>query len=675
MELLKRATEYGVDFGNDRVVITAPRGQHCEFVSTESGRTTPSIMSFGEGKRIYGDLALHSQLQYINETITNMKYLIGVKFDSDEREKIEKRVQFKLCCMPDDTVGVSVDVNGEECHFSPEQIIAFLLKSIVKKGKEEKIDATFSTPANWNCEKRQRLSNAADIAGINARRMVNSTTAAAVNYVMSHKEKVPKSNDPPAIAAFIDLGDSLATCSIARIRYGSVKVLGTSTNSFVAGSNLTDLFADFLSDRVLNEFKVDVHKSKRTEYRFRVAVEKLKKTLSINSVAVLELPSMSDARDVKMNVKREEFTSVIGDYIDTLKGTFSRALEMSGVKKTDISIIEAFGGTSRIPLVKQTIQNFFGKAPTQSMNADECVALGVGFLAQERFPFIVGDVNLFDITAEWSQDGIKHSTTLFNSGCPVPSTHEFKLHISGSKIIRIKSNGDDIGNLEVFTDDEAPSDVRVTLALNSSSMLEVSTSTVKSEFNTISKLQPEELQALKDEEMSMELKDKEEEMIDNSRNRLETAMNSADTALLDAPNFIDYSSIEDFRKLLNDAKLWFEMNEYDRLPSKEYDSRAEQFENVANKALKLKQMYEDVQQKAKPYLDKVDALLKKAEAESDDHRLIGDLRKEKAELHRFFVPNTKEEPHFDEQITKRKIHALENSLSMAKFGGIKLTKC
>ena len=676
MEFLKRASSYGIDLGNERAVVTVSRGQHCDFITTESGRTTPTIISFGEGKRMFGDIALHSQLQYIKETISNLKLLVGLNYNSDERQKLEERIQFDLCQMDDGSTGVTVEIDGTKRNFSPEQMIAYFLKCITKKGKNERINITFAVPANWNMEKRQRLSNAARIAGLDINGFVNTTTCAAVNYVISHKEKLPKTNEQPVLALFVDCGETMTTCTLARIKYGTVKVLATQTNNFVSGANFTDLFVNVLSHRVKEQFKVDIHKSKRTEYRFRNAVEKIKKQLSINSVALFELPSMSDDRDVKMNVERSEFSSAIQAYVDTLQHTFEALISMANVSIKDIQIIEAFGGTSRVPLIKQSIEKFFGKTPTQSMNADECIALGCGFLAQEGFPFILSDVNIFDIKAEWSQNGIKHEAELFKSGCPVPSTRELKMHIGGSKIVRILSNGENVGTLEVFTDSIESSDVSILLSLDSSSILNVQTSTVRAEFTPLPSIEEEEICSLIKQEEVMEERDNEEEKIDIAKNRFETAINASDSAISEAPDYIDYESIDAFKKLVLDSRLWYEMHEFDRLSSKEYDERSEKLERVANKALKMKQTYEDIQQRVQPYADRIERLLQKLEQEgSNDKRLLSDLKKEKEELHRYFEPNIRGElPKFDEQITKRKVNALENSCSLSKFGNIHLTK-
>ena len=669
MEFLKRASSYGIDLGNERAVVTVSRGQHCDFITSESERTTPTIMSFGEGKRMFGDIALHSQLQYIKETISNLKLLVGLNFDSDEREKLQERVQFDLCRMDDDSTGVTVEIDGTKYNFSAEQIIAYFLRCITKKGKTDRINVTFAVPSNWNMIKREKLATAARIAGLDLNGFVNTTTCAAVNYAMSHKEKIPKPSENPVIGLFIDSGESLTTCSIIRIKYGSVKVLATETNNFVTGANFTDLFVNVLSDRVKQQFKVDIHKSKRTEYRFRNAVDKLKKQLSINSVALFELPSMSDDRDVRINVERNEFVSAIQSSVDTLKSTFEKLMAKTNIPITDIKIIEAFGGTSRVPLVKQAIEKFFGKAPTQSMNADECIALGCGFLAQEGFPFSVSDVNMFDIKAEWSQNGIRHETFLFKSGCPVPSTFELKMHIGGSKIVRILSNDENVGTLEVFTDSIDPSNVSITLSLTGSSFLDIQTSNVKAEFTPSCAMQEDDIKALILQEEEMEKKDDEAEKIEIAKNRFETALNTSDAAINEAPTYIDYESVEAFQKLVKDDRLWYEMHEFDQLPAKDYDEKSEELERVANKALKMRQAYEDIQQRVKPYADRIDKLLDKLEQEgNNDTRLLADLRKEKAELHQYFLPKISGEiPEFDEKLTKRKVSALENSCSLSKF--------
>ena len=140
--------------------------------------------------------------------------------------------------------------------------------------------------------------------------------------------------------------------------------------------------------------------------------------------------------DISLTIQRTEFEKCSQPLLSRLEQFLNKAktnLDLILKSNPKISFIELIGGSTRIPSVKQVISKVFPCEIRQSMNADECIALGCGFLAQEGFPFSVSDVNMFDIKAEWSQNGIRHETFLFKSGCPVPSTFELKMQMISIK--------------------------------------------------------------------------------------------------------------------------------------------------------------------------------------------------------------------------------------------------
>jgi molecular chaperone DnaK (HSP70) len=178
------------------------------------------MVTYAGDRRFFGDFALQQEMQHVQSTITELKRLICLPFDSPEREIIAKTVLFTLVALPDGTTGIAIPYTDTTIHIRPEQAIAALLKdlaSVIRSQHESVSKFVIAVSPWWPDRHRRSMLTAARIAGIEVLGLVNSTTAAAVSYAMLQRARLPKSTESPAIVAFVDFGNSSMNVAIAAV--------------------------------------------------------------------------------------------------------------------------------------------------------------------------------------------------------------------------------------------------------------------------------------------------------------------------------------------------------------------------------------------------------------------------------------------------------------------------
>ena len=167
----------GIDFGNQNTICAVTRNGGVDIcLNSSSNRITPSISTFSSDRRYFGDAAQMQMMQNVKSTITNLKKLILLPYDSDKRKKLSNEIQYELVELPSGYTGVSVEIDGEKVFLKPEQILAYIIKSSVDiiHSYDDKVDKIYlSVDSCWTNGQRTVLLNAAKIAGIDCE-LVNS---------------------------------------------------------------------------------------------------------------------------------------------------------------------------------------------------------------------------------------------------------------------------------------------------------------------------------------------------------------------------------------------------------------------------------------------------------------------------------------------------------------------
>lgn len=292
-------------------------------------------------------------------------------------------------------------------------------------------DLVMSVPAWFTDVQRRSLIDAAEVAGLKLLRLMNDTTAAALGYGIT-KLDLPTADEKPRRVAFIDVGHSNYTCSIVEFKKGELTVKATTFDRHFGGRNFDKALVDHLQKEFLGKYKIDINTNARATSRVLAAAEKLKKILSANQSAPLNIESLMNDIDVRAVVTRQEFEALVEPVLSRVQGPLEQALAFAKLSKDDIDVIEVVGGGSRVPAVKERIQAFFGKPLSFTLNQDEAIARGCAFSCAILSPifkvrdFAVHDIITYPIEFAWDKDtdipDEDTSLTVFNKGNTLPST-------------------------------------------------------------------------------------------------------------------------------------------------------------------------------------------------------------------------------------------------------------
>ncbi|MCH9049116.1 MAG: molecular chaperone DnaK [Proteobacteria bacterium] len=390
----------GIDHGTTNSCVAILEGGQAKVIeNSEGGRTTPSIVAFVDGDEILvGQSAKRQSVTNPENTLFAVKRLIGRRFEDDEVQKDIHMVPYKI--VKADNGDAWVEVNGKKMA-SPE-ISARVLMKMKQTAEdylgEEVTEAVVTVPAYFNDSQRQATKDAGRIAGLDVKRIINEPTAAALAFGMDKKEGDAK-------IAVYDLGGGTFDVSIIEIAEidgeHQFEVLSTNGDTFLGGEDFDLRIIDFICDEFKKEQGVDLHNDPLALQRLKEAAEKAKIELSSTQQTDINLPYITaDAGGPKhLNIKmtRAKLESLVDELVDRTIEPCRIALKDAGLTSSEITDVILVGGQTRMPMVQEKVQEFFGKEPRKDINPDEAVAVGAaiqaGVLGGD-----VKDVLLLDVT-------------------------------------------------------------------------------------------------------------------------------------------------------------------------------------------------------------------------------------------------------------------------------------
>lgn len=345
--------------------------------NAEGARTTPSIVAFKDGETLVGQSAKRQAVTNPQNTLFAVKRLIGRRYDEQAVQKDIGLVPYKI--VKADNGDAWVEVNGKKQ--APPQISAEVLKKMKKTAEdylgETVTEAVVTVPAYFNDAQRQATKDAGRIAGLDVKRIINEPTAAALAFGMDKKE------GDRTIAVY-DLGGGTFDVSIIEIAdvdgEQQFEVLSTNGDTFLGGEDFDIALIDYLVDEFKKEQDVNLKGDPLAMQRLKEAAEKAKIELSSSTSTEVNLPYITaDATGPKhlvVAISRAKLEALTEELVARTIAPCKIALEDAGLSASDIDDVILVGGQSRMPLVQQKVQEFFGKEPRKDVNPDEAVAIG-----------------------------------------------------------------------------------------------------------------------------------------------------------------------------------------------------------------------------------------------------------------------------------------------------------
>ena len=384
----------GIDLGTTNSCVSVMEGNEPVVIPNAEGkRTTPSVIAFVEGGEIkVGDPAKRQAVTNPTKTIASIKRFMGNKFSESKKEV--QNVAYKV--VKGDNNTPRVDIDGRL--YTPQELSAMILQKMKKTAEDylgqDVSEAVITVPAYFNDSQRQATKEAGEISGLKVQRIINEPTAAALAYGLDKGGKDQK-------IAVYDLGGGTFDISILELGDGVFEVLSTNGDTHLGGDDFDQVIIDFLAEKFISDESIDLRNDPMALQRLKEAAEKAKIELSSSTQTEINLPYVtatdSGPKHLVTTLTRSNFQQLSDELVKRSMAPVKKALDDAGLSKSDIDEVILVGGSTRIPVIQEEVEKFFGKKPSKGVNPDEVVAVGAaiqgGVLTGD-----VKDVLLLDVT-------------------------------------------------------------------------------------------------------------------------------------------------------------------------------------------------------------------------------------------------------------------------------------
>jgi molecular chaperone DnaK len=370
----------GIDLGTTNTVVAHVQDGRAVALADESGeRLIPSIVSFHpSGQVIVGRAAKERRLQDPRSTIYSVKRLIGRPWASEDVQKARERAPFDLREGPGHAV--MVVARGETYTLS--EISAYVLrkaKAVAEAALGQPVEkAVITVPANFNDLQRAATKVAGRVAGLEVLRILNEPTAAALayGYGKSNNERI----------AIYDFGGGTFDVTLLDLAGNVFEVLATAGDTFLGGDDVDLAIADRICEAFLQQHRYDPRSDVQVFEHVRAAAETIKHRLSRETQATIELREIAFGAGgrplgINFSLTRTELEKLILPLIDRTFQVCRDAMSTAGHSPRDFDQVILVGGSTRIPMVRQRVAEFFGREPLAHVSPDEVVAIGAAIQA------------------------------------------------------------------------------------------------------------------------------------------------------------------------------------------------------------------------------------------------------------------------------------------------------
>ncbi|KAH0573591.1 Heat shock protein 70 [Spironucleus salmonicida] len=494
-QLLLAEAIIGIDLGTTYSCVAVSRGGQVDIIPNEIGnRITPSYVAFTEeGERLVGDAAKNQASLNPENTIFDIKRLIGRRFNDASVKKDLPHLPYKVVNIDNKPIVEVREIDpktkkAEIKQYSPEQISAFILikmKQIAEEYLGETVTkAIVTVPAYFSDAQRSATKDAGRIAGLEIIRIINEPTAASLAFGVDKKGE-------RTILTY-DLGGGTFDVSILQIENGVFEVLATNGDTHLGGEDFDQRIIDHFVQIFKQKNGIDLRKPehRRLYSRLKRETENAKRVLSTQQMTKLEMENFYDGKDFSETLTRAKFEELNNDLFKKTMDPVANVLKDAKLQKSDIDEIVLVGGSTRIPKIQALLKDFFNKVPNNSIHPDEAVGAGAAIQAAALSGSNEHDILLIDVTPLTlgieTVGGVMTPIIERNSYIPIKKSKTFSTVQDGQTMVNITvyegersmvKDNNLLGNFELEGIPAAPRgqpQIEVTFELDANGMLTVS---------------------------------------------------------------------------------------------------------------------------------------------------------------------------------------------------------
>ncbi len=424
----KKEVIIGIDLGTTNSLVAYVDGTETKVIRDAAGSNAlvPSILHFSEDGVVVGNVAREKLISAPERTIYSVKRLMGKSYA--DLESLKASVGYNVIDQDTEAL-VKVEIDGK--YYTPTELSSEILKELksrVEKHLKTKVNkAVITVPAYFNDAQRQATRDAGKLAGLEVLRIVNEPTAASLAY------GIGLSKDDEQTIVVYDLGGGTFDISILQIQNGIFEVLATHGDTHLGGDDFDKVIIDYwLTQSNISSAELNQNKSLGQEYR--TEAEKAKKAIStVGSYS-------TTISNQELHIDEQTFATLAKSLIDKTLNACKLAMKDAKLKNEDIDQVVLVGGSTRMPIVKTAVSDYFGQAANDSLDPDEVVAIGAAIqadiLAGNRKDLLLIDITPLSMGIE-TVGGLMDVIISRNSKVPTRAGRQYTTSVDGQKNLKI----------------------------------------------------------------------------------------------------------------------------------------------------------------------------------------------------------------------------------------------
>ena len=403
VEMAQFGPATGIDLGTASCTIAVAGNKGVDIICNEvSNRETPTTIAFDDDVRCIGESAVNEASRNPQRSLTALKRLVGRKIDEAGMATELQREACQLVEGPGGEVAMQVKVHGKERKLRAEALLAMMLHHLQDQVYTDRAGCAplqfvvVAVPGYWTPRQRQAVLDAAQIGGVQVASLLNEHAAVALAYGLTKKDLPTKAAERRHVL-FIDFGHSALSATVAGFIDRRAEVLSVAFDAELGGRALDDIITQVLVAAFKKGSGLDAHDYPKALIRLRREAAKMKKVLSANSQASMNLECLVDDHDLSCSITRDELDEQAKPFYARFAAPLEEALASAGLKKEDLHSVEAVGNSRSVPAFKKAVSEWFGKDLSTTMSGSEACARGCALHAASLSPAFGGRLKAYEL--------------------------------------------------------------------------------------------------------------------------------------------------------------------------------------------------------------------------------------------------------------------------------------